>query len=1145
MPSETINSLSPDFRDVLLNKNLKPFTDNTSANGLGLPTSIQLNQPLASSDVTTIDDNANAYRDLNIIINPYQKNQESNKIGESPLLIGNSNTEFTNGQYEIPDNFEESPLNDEISSYPYGGAKPISFLTRKNLYSDNDLMIDAGQSMYDIFHISEQIPTYLDEKGRVRGLPPQTASNVIGTLLSGRQLGYSPNGPEPNYDIRSSIVGRVLAPTIGDTPLGLIGAEQLMNAMMSNASVNAQQETIGRVNVTGLFNKNEDFILPNYDITVRDGFLGKALDFWENLSGTQFPSSNIIKDDASIFTSDNPNTNSVDISQNLLSKFTGRGQINSLFGNLNENIYTPPYQDNRILGENKGLNDTRYNSTIFVGLTNAGVSYENISNSLYVEKNTCEEENLGNDNPNNEFTWVKSEESQTTIQTSIPDPFSEITFEGNNLTSNSLLNKTQVLFDNNKIKSLINDDSVKATKDETQSSITKGQLSKGSAVRCNQGDGDLCRTWTTFRRYNKVHNLQKNQGLYQNNGNERANYARHRNNTEGSVLDDNGFVKIGPYDSDMQDPRRVSGLIKKYMFSIENLAWMDNINDLPPCEIGNGDPSVGEGRKRGRIMWFPPYDISFNDNVAVDITSTKFIGRGEPIYTYNNTERTGMLSFKIIMDHPSYINEPTTRQQLNDEYYASIIAGCENPPDLEFTEKSEEQKRNEEISNNISKPSEVNLKPYEPKKYKYYFPNNSSKIQSHYEDGSTGNTQFEQGEYFGKGNPSKDDKDFGLNATGSDYLSSLENGSIYAALKDCPDCKVTIKGYASKAGTVPKDKNKSREEINLKLATDRATEIKEDIIYQLKSEIKDIEQRVKIIKTAGETDVNVGDLGTDNRITKKQRYALIIINKDYVDSVEADEINDETSNELINTETNKESEQKYYNECLYFEKIKHEDPMVFNQFKEKIKFFHPAFHSTTPEGFNSRLTFLHQCTRQGPTKYNENNNENNNDEENNGTCNLAFGRPPVCILRIGDFFNTKIMVSNLTIDYEPLTWDLNPEGVGVQPMIANVTLNFNFMGGSSLQGPINKLQNAVSFNFFANTEVYDGRADSIISEPNVERLDTLEPTNIENETNQGVITNNEERPTDMNSVNNLEQTNNLTNDSNEWNAKMTTYGYLW
>ena len=30
-----------------------------------------------------------------------------------------------------------------------------------------------------------------------------------------------------------------------------------------------------------------------------------------------------------------------------------------------------------------------------------------------------------------------------------------------------------------------------------------------------------------------------------------------------------------------------------------------------------------------------------------------------------------------------------------------------------------------------------------------------------------------------------------------------------------------------------------------------------------------------------------------------------------------------------------------------------------------------------------------------------------------------------------------------------------------------------------MAGPINKLQNAVSYNFFANTEIYDARADRI------------------------------------------------------------------
>ena len=58
-------------------------------------------------------------------------------------------------------------------------------------------------------------------------------------------------------------------------------------------------------------------------------------------------------------------------------------------------------------------------------------------------------------------------------------------------------------------------------------------------------------------------------------------------------------------------------------------------------------------------------------------------------------------------------------------------------------------------------------------------------------------------------------------------------------------------------------------------------------------------------------------------------------------------------------------------------------------------------------------------------------------------------------------------------------WDLNPEGIGVQPMYAKVQLGIAIIGGQSLEGPINRLQNAVSFNYYANTGVYDNRSDRI------------------------------------------------------------------
>ena len=147
--------------------------------------------------------------------------------------------------------------------------------------------------------------------------------------------------------------------------------------------------------------------------------------------------------------------------------------------------------------------------------------------------------------------------------------------------------------------------------------------------------------------------------------------------------------------------------------------------------------------------------------------------------------------------------------------------------------------------------------------------------------------------------------------------------------------------------------------------------------------------------------------------------------------------------------------------------------MIYNTFKEKIKHFNPAFHSMTPEGLNSRLTFLNQCVRPGDTipKINPDGTSTTND-----ALNTSFGSPPVLILRIGDFYNTKIIPDSVSFTYDPVSFDINPEGIGVQPMIANVTLNFKIIGGMGLKEPVEQLQNALSFNYYANTEIYDERA---------------------------------------------------------------------
>ena len=172
----------------------------------------------------------------------------------------------------------------------------------------------------------------------------------------------------------------------------------------------------------------------------------------------------------------------------------------------------------------------------------------------------------------------------------------------------------------------------------------------------------------------------------------------------------------------------------------------------------------------------------------------------------------------------------------------------------------------------------------------------------------------------------------------------------------------------------------------------------------------------------------------------------------------------------------------YGKEYEFFRELCDNEPFLHSKIVEKLRYFDPAFHSITPEGFQSRLTFLHQCTRQGNTASVSDINNMNRTAKN-----LSFGKPPICVLRIGDFYYTKIIIDSLTIDYDDTTWDLNDEGIGVMPMMANVNISFKFLGGSDLSGPINRLQNSLSFNYYANTSVYDNRAEEIKHNDSIEK----------------------------------------------------------
>lgn len=262
-----------------------------------------------------------------------------------------------------------------------------------------------------------------------------------------------------------------------------------------------------------------------------------------------------------------------------------------------------------------------------------------------------------------------------------------------------------------------------------------------------------------------------------------------------------------------------------------------------------------------------------------------------------------------------------------------------------------------------------------------------------------------------------------------------------------------------------------------------------------------------LLEKSVKTDININDINKISTSPKGETYTETIQEKYYKDSIAAalnigtedmrnflnkqveermkmslNDLNERMNKISGNSNNNLDYDtgyvRRYDNEGEFFQLLGRKDAFMHNMIKDKIKYFDPAFHSISPEGFNARLNFLHQCTRQGSTV------DASNGGSQSTAYNLAFGRPPVCILRLGDFYNTKIVITNLSIQYDNAQWDLNPEGIGVMPVFAKISLSFVFLGGSDLSGPISRLQNAVSFNYYANTGVYDDRAEMVEYESN-------------------------------------------------------------
>ena len=781
---------------------------------------------------------------------------------------------------------------------------------------------------------------------------------------------------------------------------------------------------------------------------------------------------------------------------------------------------------------------------------------------------------------------------------------------------------------------------------------TMKDYSMGNTTTNNENT--YCRSWSTRRPYKNNTDLVRHQQLINNSGGDTK-------LMDLSTLKEGGRVKIawehdGEYEKNVLDKivegNTAHNEASQYMLSLENLAWRDSPHflKLPKCEVGPHG---------GRIMWFPPYEINFTDNTSVNWDTTNFIGRGEPIYTYNNTERMGTLSFSVIIDHPDILNGEIKNATKDIERF---FAGCSDidttlfnpylsPDEINELSKLEDISQPDVPAPTITEPPVENAHGWE-----VFFENAQNNngafpptgvgrtIDVGYENGylevscqCLSNTEGTEAESFWgyftgdtiNGMPCyrQGFNDLFFNG-GEGTLEPAAAGpqagcfqsSVRSVLKPCPTTfspsfcgmgneffcestnttpplsgesvtvliepastndvfdaynlfevkdgeykidrlaefltgtgefegddsgkyyKIELIGSASKARdtkTIDTKCKRSGRNYNQCLSEDRiystykylldkmialeggrAVKIKAvgDInggeTHKLESSLAFGENDLKdngkawgipVSSSQGLTlssspgnrrwkfvakgdsealspsdttpeqlgDYDVTKCNTDSadpnsytsKFDRRTTIKLTAVAAETWGKIQEDLINkygsDTDKGIFVREEIAETTAKRVLSECDYFLKIRDTDDFVYDSIKEKIKNFHPAFHAMSPSGFNNRLTFLHQCTRQGP-------------QINDVTQpqNMAFGKPPVCVLRLGDFYHTKIVIDAINMTFDPLLWDLNPEGMGVQPMVAKIDLNFKFIGGSSLGGPILQLQNAVSFNFLANTSLY-------------------------------------------------------------------------
>jgi hypothetical protein len=1176
-----------DFRDNLLKRTLNPVYGRSPSPKTFTSTNYSVQSLSDSSNLLLPDVDDNRSNDL---LTPQKFNI------------------FKPNEYFVKDSFQDIPRRANLSLYPYfiqSDNNLVGIMLTKNYDTESELFKFAANNIRTnpqgpvLARISQNLYTATNAKNKI-GEALAGNTNTLINIIRGKQPLIEGN---ESITVSSSLLGKGFdfLQTVAGTqlPFSTIPGDYLTN--------------------------------PRNPINTRPTDVSKGTKVWQDLTG-------VLGSIVGIQRRPLPSRKPSDI----LIEHMGSSSKNRLFDLLSYSKYAPNYtttarsqmstglgkfpsqvaqgfksllgmeapNSGAYIGDDREKNVKQATTDLFSGRPTRSsyyltLMYDKVSAELFHNtKSIIENGPIGGN-----LTWIsKNRTSKSDITGLGKTKSTDFTFR-----PDSILNVTQQILDSKPQNGGDALAHIGHVLDQTSKFFKDGDtyVSRGSGVRYMDNSGrdigvEYARVWTKDRPYFTYGNTmplykETTQKPYYKGGEKPFRRTGIRK-FDGSVMTNTWNLNMAPMSdgtSNREFPNSsniVKGekgfYAKKYMLSIENLAWASStlpgftVNDLPYSERGpNG----------GRVMWFPPYDLKVSEQNSAKWEPNTFLGRPEPIYTYQNSERNGTIGFKVIVDHPSILNLlvrehfKSVNETDTDAYINAFFAGAK---DIDFYSlirqyshlDSDDIKMIQSYLNDNGNPSDIQRfkngisstvkdspdgtstqdanKENVKKKLKLVFQNNnplgedSNTSTSNYQElvsiisktnsetslryalskiitGTTIDDLVDCVNVFGKSRLESSESGSTINKVAtdlqsiftandtaiSDMLSTLETLKTDLDNKNITgDIVILINSTTSKAGD---DKSNYQLSVRrshaiyltvldkLKVATKWNFKKLDSQLFADGMEVYVYENQFKLTELGyegqtGNLIIRTTNYGSNANMDNVDCSKISYNNKDLVKyspltygcrasifSVEYDKTKkvDSPINGSVNTKLNptgtvssnktkptidvmKRIIMKTLSEEFYFKKLEESSPMIYSSLKEKLRYFHPGFHSMTPEGLNSRLTFLQQCLRPGDTIPIKGLSDNSDINARNTT----FGPPPVCVLRVGDFYNSKVIIKDLNIQFEQNVWDLNPEGIGIQPMIADVTMQISFLGGHGLEKPVERLQNALSSNFFANTEMYDERA---------------------------------------------------------------------